>query len=68
MATNINDSKPARILERSIFSERYCFLENQLRIGAITAAEYSLMNRWFQFAQKQFEPYVKPDLIGNLTN
>ena len=65
-ATNMS-AKPARIMERSIFSERYCFLENSLRMGVLSSAEFSLMNRWFQFAKKQFEYYVKPDLIGKIT-
>jgi len=50
-------------MERSIFSERYCFLENQRRMGLLSAAEFALMDRWFQFAQKHFWDYVKPDLI-----
>ena len=53
-------------MERSIFSERYCFLENQRRMGILSAAEFALMDRWFQFAQKHFWDYVKPDLIGIL--
>ena len=64
MATDIDRNKPARIMERSIFSERYCFLENQRRNGILSAAEFALMDRWFQWALNQLGDDVKPDLIG----
>ena len=64
VATDIDRNKPARIMERSIFSERYCFLENQRRNGILSAAEFALMDRWFQWALNQLGDNVKPDLIG----
>ena len=64
VATDIDRNKPARIMERSIFSERYCFLENQRRNGILSAAEFALMDHWFQWALNQLGDDVKPDLIG----
>jgi hypothetical protein len=61
----IDPSKPVRIMERSIFSERVCFLENQLKTGQLSKAEYSIMVSWFNFAEKAFWEHVKPDVIGN---
>ena len=29
VALDIDETRPVRIMERSIFSERFCFLENQ---------------------------------------
>lgn len=37
------------IMERSIFSARYCFLENLLRNSLIKPVEYELLDRWFNF-------------------
>ena len=53
-------------MERSIFSERYCFLENALNMGVLSSAEFSLMNRWFGFVKDQYKHYVQPDLIGKI--
>ena len=66
VALDIDEFKSVRIMERSIYSERYCFLENQLNTGMISSAEFSVMNRWFEFAKKNFRSYVKPDVIGKL--
>ena len=64
MATDLSESKPVRIMERSIFSERYCFLEMMHQGQILSKAEYSLMDRWFQFAWKQYKEFVQPDVIG----
>ena len=61
---NIDETRPVRIMERSIFSERFCFLENQLATKQISNVEFSLMDRWFHLASKAYEKFVKPDIIG----
>jgi len=61
----VNETKPVRIMERSIFSERYCFLEFMRQSNQLSKPEYSLMDRWFQFASKYYKKYVQPDVIGN---
>ena len=30
----------------------------------LSKAEYSLMDRWFQFASEYYKKYVQPDVIG----
>ena len=64
VATDLRDEKPVRIMERSIFSERYCFLETMHNNLLLSKPEYSLMDRWFQFASKHYKKYVQPDVIG----
>lgn len=39
--------KPVRLLERSIFSARYCFVENLFKSGKMSEVEYSILNEWF---------------------
>jgi len=63
VATDLSNSKPVRIMERSIFSERYCFLETMHDNLLLSKPEYSLMDRWFQFASKHYKKYVQPDVI-----
>jgi len=63
VALDIDETRPVRIMERSIFSERFCFLENQFATGQISQVEYSLMDRWFKLNSKAFEKFVKPDII-----
>ena len=36
----VSDGSKVKLMERSIHSARYCFLENQYRSGIITKAEY----------------------------
>jgi len=63
VATDLSKQKPVRIMERSIFSERYCFLEMMHSGTLLSKAEYSLMDRWFQFASEYYKKYVQPDVI-----
>ena len=46
------------------FGERYCFLEMMHSGTLLSKAEYSLMDRWFQFASEYYKKYVQPDVIG----
>ncbi len=63
VASELSESKAVRIMERSIFSERYCFLE-MMRRGPLSSAEYALMDRWFHFAIHHFHQFVQPDVLG----
>merc|ERR1711909_3749 len=40
-------SSPVVMLERSLYSERYCFVEMLLHSGVITKGEAALLDRWF---------------------
>ena len=37
-------------MERSIFSARYCFVENMRQSGTIQESEFQVLDQWFQFA------------------
>jgi len=39
---------PVTILERSLYSERFCFVQMLLESGVVTPGEFALLDRWFQ--------------------
>jgi len=54
-------SAPIKMMERSLFSARYCFVENLFRTGKMPLAEYLILDRWFQWLISSAEVHV--DLI-----
>jgi len=48
-------------MERSIFSGRYCFIENLHRSGVMQPAEYSVITEWFKWITNNLD--VNVDLI-----
>ena len=57
-------SRPIRLMERSIFSERYCFLESMHdKANGITDPEYLIMTKWFKLMTERLWNRLKPDLI-----
>ncbi|KAL5018547.1 hypothetical protein ScPMuIL_004269 [Solemya velum] len=54
-------SKPVKMLERSLYSTRYCFVENDFRNKTITDLEYIILKEWFEFLTQKDE--TKLDLI-----
>ncbi|KAB0790013.1 hypothetical protein PPYR_14905 [Photinus pyralis] len=54
-------SKPIKLLERSIFSARYCFIEQLFRRGTLEAPSVSVLNEWFKYVITKFD--VSVDLI-----
>ncbi|XP_022313016.1 thymidine kinase 2, mitochondrial-like [Crassostrea virginica] len=45
--------KPVKLLERSLHSTRYCFVENCYREKTINGLEYSILNQWFDYLTKK---------------
>lgn len=45
--------KPVKLLERSLHSTRYCFVENCHREKVINGLEYSILNQWFDYLTKK---------------
>jgi len=45
--TSKDSRSPVTILERSLYSERYCFVQMLLESGVITPGEFALLDRWF---------------------
>lgn len=51
-----------KLMERSIYSARYCFVENMLREGYLAPPSASVIDEWFKWATTTMELDV--DLIG----
>lgn len=49
-ARGISDGSKVKLMERSIHSARYCFLENRFRSGQLSHAEY-LVSEWLMCAE-----------------
>ncbi|XP_061167775.1 thymidine kinase 2, mitochondrial-like [Saccostrea echinata] len=45
--------KPVKLLERSLHSTRYCFVENCYREQVINGLEYTILNQWFDYLTKK---------------
>lgn len=48
-----------KMMERSLFSARYCFVENLFKLGYLTDVEYNILDEWFISLQKE----IKIDFI-----
>ncbi|KAL8576618.1 hypothetical protein ACOMHN_025093 [Nucella lapillus] len=45
-------TKPIKLLERSLYSTRHCFVENSYRNNIINGMEYTILNKWFDWLVK----------------
>lgn len=45
---------PLFFLERSVFSDRYCFAKNAHEMGLMTDLEWSMYTRWFEWLVDQY--------------
>jgi len=61
MHSPTNSHLPFKIMERSLHSNRYCFLECALHSKQLTEAEFALSTEWFQFLETNFN--IDLDLI-----
>ena len=52
-----------KLMERSIFSAKYCFVENLYKNGKMPEIEYIVLSRWFDWICANED--VNVDLIGN---
>lgn len=53
---------PVKLMERSMFSARYCFVEHMMRSGILHPAEFAVLDEWFRFMTNQI--HIDADLIG----
>lgn len=53
--------KNIKIMERSIYSARHCFLKMLYETNKIRKESYDILNKWYEFAENQFE--FQPDGI-----
>lgn len=54
-------NKPVKMMERSIYSARYIFVENLHRSKVMSSPEYAVLDEWFQWINKNMD--IKGDLI-----
>ncbi|CAF1046975.1 unnamed protein product, partial [Didymodactylos carnosus] len=45
----LQTKKPVKVMERSIYSARYCFVENLYRSKILQQVEHEILNEWFNF-------------------
>ncbi|XP_076470953.1 thymidine kinase 2, mitochondrial-like [Babylonia areolata] len=51
-------TEPVRIMERSIHSARYCFVENLHRNGQMLDMEYAILDEWYQWILNKQDVHV----------
>ncbi|XP_041975860.1 deoxynucleoside kinase isoform X2 [Aricia agestis] len=43
---------PVKLMERSLYSARYCFVEHMRRAGTLHPAQFAVLDEWFMFMQR----------------
>lgn len=56
--------KPVKLMERSLYSARYCFVENMRTNGVLHKANYQIMQEWYDYIAANM--HIQADLIGEL--
>jgi hypothetical protein len=60
-------SKPSAtrvaVVERSLYSERYCFVQAQAEAGSLTNGEFNILDKWFSMLTGRGDPGLAVDLI-----
>lgn len=51
------------LLERSIYTDRFCFTELQVEFGNMNDLEYAAYLEWYKLMEIKFADDVKPDVI-----
>lgn len=58
----LQTDKPIKLMERSIYSARYCFVENMIKDNIMPKPSVNVIDKWFQWIIKNNNADV--DLIG----
>lgn len=53
--------KQVKLMERSLFSSRYCFVENMYKNNTIHEGMYNVLQDWYSFIEKSI--HIQADLI-----
>src|SRR3989338_6094922 len=51
-----NNPHSAQIIERSVYSDRYCFAKNCFETGTMTTLEWNLYKEWFEWLVVNYVP------------
>lgn len=57
----LQTDKTVKLMERSIFSSRYCFVENMYKNGTIHEGMYKILKEWYEMIDKSI--HIQADLI-----
>lgn len=52
---------PVKMIERSLYSARYCFVENLYRGGLMPEVDYAILSEWYNWIQENEDMHI--DLI-----
>lgn len=55
--------KPVKLMERSLYSSKYCFVENLYKSKLMEPAMYHILQEWYKFIEESI--HIRADLIGN---
>ena len=55
--------QPVKMMERSLYSAKYCFVDNLRKTGKMADSEYEVLSRWFDFLLGCKEIDLSVDLI-----
>lgn len=53
--------KPVKLMERSLYSSKYCFVENMYKSKIMEPAMYHILQEWYNFVEKSIP--IRADLI-----
>ena len=56
-------SRPVKLMERSIYSAKFCFAENLRRNGLMAESEFQVLSSWFDHLVNSPELDLGVDLI-----
>ncbi|KNC27974.1 Deoxynucleoside kinase [Lucilia cuprina] len=57
----LQTEKPVKLMERSIYSSKHCFVENMFRNKIIDAGMYHVLQEWYRFIEDSI--HIRADLI-----
>jgi len=57
------EGKTVKLMERSIYSARYCFVENMMQSGVMEGSEFEVLDQWYSFATGESGLDIGVDLI-----
>ena len=58
-----SSTEPVKMMERSLYSAKYCFVENLRKTGKMHESEYQVLSSWFDFILSCKEIDLSVDLI-----
>ena len=64
LESHLRKVEPAKVMERSIHSGRYVFVENLYRSKQMSKVEYSILAKWYDMLTQKTGMDLDTDLTG----